>query len=336
MDLDDPSTVAAKRWVSDGWAVAQELIPAADIDAAVAEVYRLVPTAEEYHKDPEVALRKYGRNTPDPDAGILPEGPDFRPEQFRWECLFPFPGSPALNRLCIHPNLIAFVRDCLGTADVRLYQAGLDVKYTGDAVYEQPLHLDINHSFLPHVTAREFRNLEGLLYLTDVGTANGATMLVRPNESAPLPDGGDSEPWPSPELAAKRKFFVPGPVFPAGRYAGLYEREEPAEGPRGSLLAYGPSAVHRASEVIQPGGGRVMLNVSFRAACQEWVGFHSWQGYSNGRPWKEFMVGRTPDELSVFGFPPPGHPVWDKDLVRLTGIRYPGLDMRPWEEALAL
>ena len=335
MHQDHASALAAKQWVSDGWTIARELIPATDIEAALTEAYRLVPTPQEYHRNPELAVSNYRRKSSEPDPGIVSSGLDFRPEQYRWECLFPFPGSPALNKLCIHPELVKFVRDCLGTADVRLYQAGLDIKYTGDAQYGQPLHLDHNHSFLPHVVAREFRNLEGLLYLTDVTAANGATLVVPPAESQPLPDGVDAEPWPSPELAQVRKFYVPGPVFPPVRYPDLYEREVSAEGPRGSLLAYGPGAVHRGSEVTEPGGVRVMLNVSFRAAIQEWVGFHAWQGYSNDRVWKQFMAGRTPDELSLFGFPRPGHPVWDKDLVRRTAIRYPGLNMQPWEEELS-
>jgi hypothetical protein len=78
----------------------------------------------------------------------------------------------------------------------------------------------------------------------------------------------------------------------------------------------------------------VLLNLSFRAADQEWIGFHTWQPSSNDRPWKEFMAGRKPDELRLFGFPPPGHPVWDEDLIDRTSSRYPGLDMRPWADAL--
>jgi hypothetical protein len=335
MNPEDGKLAEVQQWLSAGWAVVTGMVPAAEIDAAREEVFRLVPSPAEYHRDPEMARRRWGRDHISQDKGILTAGPDFRPEQYRWEILFPFPSSPRLNQLCINPRLTAFVRQCLGTEDVRLYQAGLDIKYSGDTDYEQPLHIDWNHSLLPPSAARSYRHLEGFLYLTDVGTQTGATCLVAPDESLILPDPAEAGPWPSAELAQVRDFFVPGPVFPRDRYPGLYAHEQAAAGPRGSFLAYGPNVIHRGAAVTEPGAARVLLNVSYRAADQEWVGFHAWQSHSNDRRWREFVAGRTPDELSLFGFPRPGHPVWDADLIRLTASRYPGLDMRPWADALA-
>jgi len=41
------------------------------------------------------------------------------------------------------------VRRALGTTDLRIYQAQLSAKYAGDANFEQPMHTDRNHSWLP-------------------------------------------------------------------------------------------------------------------------------------------------------------------------------------------
>ena len=48
----------------------------------------------------------------------------------------------------------------------------------------------------------------------------------------------------------------------------------------------------------------------------------------------KFAEGSTPRELELFGFPPPGHPIWDAALLDGTAERYPDLDLTPWRDAL--
>jgi hypothetical protein len=36
----------------------------------------------------------------------------------------------------------------------------------------------------------------------------------------------------------------------------------------------------------------------------------------------------------LFGFPPPGHPIWNERLLKETANRYPKLDLEPWRTAL--
>ena len=43
---------------------------------------------------------------------------------------------------------------------------------------------------------------------------------------------------------------------------------------------------------------------------------------------------QRPRDLELFGFPPPGHPIWTEDLLRTTALRYPNLDLTPWRSAL--
>ena len=51
-------------------------------------------------------------------------------------------------------------------------------------------------------------------------------------------------------------------------------------------------------------------------------------------PTTAFVEASTPRELELFGFPPPGHPVWDAALLDATAVRYPRLDLSPWRAAV--
>ena len=42
------------------------------------------------------------------------------------------------------------------------------------------------------------------------------------------------------------------------------------------------------------------------------------------------VAGLDSGQLSVLGFPPPGHPYWDRRTVAATADRYHGLDMRDY------
>jgi hypothetical protein len=115
----------------------------------------------------------------------------------------------------------------------------------------------------------------------------------------------------------------------------LYAAEKAAIGGRGSLLAYRTDVFHRAVDLVAPGGSRFLLNVSYKVAGQDWLGYHSVQSRATWPDWVAFVGGSTPRELELFGFPPPGHPVWTPALVDATAERYPGLVLTPWRDALA-
>ncbi|HXX88595.1 MAG TPA: hypothetical protein VEI83_00065 [Acidimicrobiales bacterium] len=63
--------------------------------------------------------------------------------------VLPSGSSGVLDRLCVHPSIIDFAERALSTRDVRLYQAQASAKYSGPVDYEQPMHTDRNHSWLP-------------------------------------------------------------------------------------------------------------------------------------------------------------------------------------------
>ena len=93
------------------------------------------------------------------------EGPGFRADQQRWMGAFPFAGSGMLNRLYVHDSIVNFAERSLETTDIRLYQAPRARKFSGLTNYEQPMHIDRNHSWLPPGSESPWWNLEGFLYL---------------------------------------------------------------------------------------------------------------------------------------------------------------------------
>ena len=72
---------------------------------------------------------------------------------------FPFAGPGALNRLCVHPRWSTSPNGPSETDDIRLYQIHASAKYAGLTNYEQPMHTDRNHSWLPAGGAPPWWNL---------------------------------------------------------------------------------------------------------------------------------------------------------------------------------
>jgi hypothetical protein len=302
-------------WRDDGWVVLEGLIGADEIDAALEDLHRVFARAEEFHADParytppgrsDAELR---RNYP----ALPAAGPAFRPEQHRWSAEFPFHGSGALNRLTVHPAIVDFMERALDTTDLRLYQCQVNAKYTGSANYEQPMHTDQNHSYLPPVPFHAYQHVETFLFLSDVDDGVAPTHLVSRRHSADYAVSGAYLPETAPELFA---------------------HECAARGSRGSLLVYRNDVFHRAVNLTRPGGARFLLNVSYKVAGHDWIGYHAVQSRVNHPAWVRFVEASTPRELELFGFPPPGHVIWDEATVDATADRYPGLDMDPWRAAL--
>jgi hypothetical protein len=70
--------------------------------------------------------------------------------------------------------------------------------------------------------------------------------------------------------------------------------------------------------------------IAFKNAAAEWIGYDTQQNRSTGMEWTRFVEGSTPRQLALFGWPPPGHPVWNERLLERTQERYPALDLGPW------
>ena len=115
---------------------------------------------------------------------------------------------------------------------------------------------------------------------------------------------------------------------------GLYESEHKATGVRGSYLAYRSDLFHRGGPFGSAERARFVLAIAFKRAGQDWIGYNQAHSQSTDPEWVTFAEESTPRELELFGFPPPGHPIWNEALLRATAVRYPALDLEPWRKML--
>jgi hypothetical protein len=285
------------RWESDGWCLLDALLPDDVVRAAQAELPALFPTAEEFaaDRDPE-------RNRP------------FRTDSHTVMPGFPFE-SGALNDLVLHDSLMDLAEEFLGQSDLRLYQGMLSAKYSlGAESDEQLLHVDYgNHTLVVPRTDVGYQHLELFVYLSDVTAETAATRIVSRRLTGEIP--------------TERTYLS------VTDYPHLYEAEEPAVGGSGSVLAYRPDVYHRGVRMTAPDAARFMLHVSFKPAQTDWLGSQAWPAAAEGIAWHRFMQGPSVRQLSMLGFPPPGHPYWNEDTLRGVARRYPSLDLTPWREA---
>lgn len=302
-------------WRTQGWVVLEGLVGTDEIDAVQDDLAENLPTAEELGADPEgVTVRRKGRPAP-PDDDFWPEdGPGFRAAQQLWSVPFPFQGAGLLNDLCVHPSVVDFAERALGDRDLRLYQIHLTAKYAGFTNYEQPMHTDRNHSWLPPIAEAPWRNLEAFLYLSDVTDRDNPTRIVSVGDTAHV---SPRTPVLMPDVAPE-----------------LYGAEQAATGVRGSLLAYRSDVFHRGAAFASPGSARTVMALAFRHAAHEWIGYDQAQSRATSTEWTRFAERCSPRQLALFGFPPPGHPVWTDEVLDATAVRYPLMDLRPWREAL--
>ena len=128
---------------------------------------------------------------------------------------------------------------------------------------------------------------------------------------------------------------VPRSPFPLSpeQAPELYAAEQPASGPAGSLMCYRSDVWHRGVD-LPPGTERHLLIIAFRPAGLEWIGYDPLPPLVINPDYLRFAASCTPDQLSVFGVPRPGHPYWNEAMVEAMAVQYPGLDVGPWRDAL--
>ena len=238
-------------WQEEGWVLLEGLVSADEIDALTEDLRAIFPSAEEHQADPAGVYERWkGRPKQPEEAFVWPdEGPGFRPAQQRWMAAFPFPGRGSLNRICVHSSIVDFAERALGNDDIRLYQAHASAKYAGVTNYEQPMHVDRNHSWLPAASESPWWNLEGFLYLTDVTEDDNPTRLVSVRDTEHIDNPyGVLMPRGNPEVyAAERR--APGsgaPIWRTGRTRTTgVRRSAPAPGP--ALWLRSPSRTPRSN-----------------------------------------------------------------------------------------
>ncbi len=218
----------------------------------------------------------------------------------------------ALNRLAFHPDLLDAAERFLGSSDLRLYKTELWAKYSGSVDYDQALHRDYgNHSLVvPKVNAPT--QMTSFILLSDVTDQDGPTKVV------PLDAGSGFG------LVPRR--------LEMGEGADL---EIPVLGPAGTLFSYRTDVLHRGSSMTGERRARFTLLADYEVWGPRWTGKIAWADHALSESWTEMMERATPREREVFGFPSVGDPYWDRQTVADVGLRYPAMDMTPYQSGIA-
>lgn len=286
------------QWEEDGWCLVPGLLSPETIAAAQAVLPALVPTADEFADDVDPA-----RNEP------------FRIDSHRVMPRFPFEDR-VLNDIVVHDRIIDLAEQLLGITDLRLYQAMLSAKY-GEAALsdEQLLHVDFgNHTLVVPRHEPGYQQLEMFVYLSDVTPETGATRMVSRRRT--------------------RHIQVERTYLSQTEYADLYAAEVPASGPAGSILAYRPDVYHRGVRMTAQRSARFMLHVSYKPAATDWLGSYGLPSAGEDMSWYRFVQHANERQLTVLGFPRPGHPYWTAQTLAGVAARYPMLDLSPWRDAV--
>jgi hypothetical protein len=118
----------------------------------------------------------------------------------------------------------------------------------------------------------------------------------------------------------------------------LYEREKYVDPVVGRVLLYRLDVWHRGTPLYE-GSRRVMNLVYFSsravATGGRWnSGF--WKLSYDISPQKVYSAPDklfeklTPEERVAVGVPPPGHPFWTEQMLKLVQLRFPGFDPKPY------
>jgi ectoine hydroxylase-related dioxygenase (phytanoyl-CoA dioxygenase family) len=277
-----------------GYAIVANFLTRDELAAAEANLLQYVPTAEELAATPQ----RY--------AWVYDEAEHLQTE-------FPFAGD-ALNHVSTHPEIVAFVESLLGTRDVLLSQAAIWAKYAGTGDFDQGLHLDYQGNTL--VVPRDdgaFRQINMILYYTDVGMDMGPTYVVSQEKTRDLPL------WPTHR--------------PRKKNPDLYKHEKPVLAQAGDLLIFGMRTWHRASDMTADFGVRLSHHFVYRAAAHAFQGYHQWSQLGEKAELQRFIERATPRQREVLGFPPPGSEYWNEETLAAVAMRYPKMDMTPYNAA---
>lgn len=236
------------------------------------------------------------------------------PKQFMNFDQMPYPASPAVNLISMHPQLIAFAEALLGVEKVHCYQSHTWAKFTGEADYDQAFHCDFgNHTLTVPGDDVALRTVDFIIYLTDVEDDLGALHYLTKQDAAAILGEGALIAPPEHQLELKK-------------------RERSAAAPSGALVAHSIDTLHRGTNLTRPNGRRFTMTMGYKARGNEMIGFHVWQ-FSPQRPWHLVLNHATPKQLEVLGIPAPGDRFWTERTLKLTQERWPDWDMQEYQKA---
>jgi len=287
------------HWHRHGYVIVERVLDPDELAAVHENISHYMPTWEEYAAHRPRYANLAGNSNRSAPGWVRNE--------------FPYVGD-ALNRVALHPFLIAFVERLVGHGNLALSHGALVGKYAGKAEYDQELHPDYSNNTLAFPRRGvESCDIPMIVYHTDVTIDLGPTYVV------------------SDELT--RDLVVDGRRFhPRDEFPELYEAERPATMPAGSALIYNMRTFHRGSAMHADQGVRFSQFVAFHTAGPRWLGSASFQGAGGSPEMDHLITHASPRERELLGFPAPGDTYWDDETLAGVGARYPDMDMTPYKE----
>jgi len=269
----------------DGWVLLEGLIAADDIDAAADDLGENVPDTRAVPRRPggETSVGWAGRRQPTRRTCGRPTGPGFRRSSTGGGGSSRR-GSGRVNRLCVHDAIVDFAERAMQTADIRLYQAGVPPSTPASPNYEQPMHTDRNHSWLPARSEAPWWHVETFLYLSDVDIDHA-------------PD--------APRFGARRDRSAdePRPLFMPKWDRSCMPQSAPPVAGADRCSRTGPTSSIAPSTSPRPTRPASFSTSATRSRAR--IGSATTPGSHapTGPGWDAFVEGSTPRQLELFGFP---------------------------------
>ena len=294
------------HYITHGYAIVENFLTKEELEAIRTELKELLPGWVEFCDDP--TLQK-------------PRGWD---QDFYFNdsssTKFPYPGK-ALNSVVFHPEFRKFAKMMAGGNEVKCDESSLSAKCKGNPRDEnQPMHCDFgNHTlaYPPNIPA--YWQTTFTVFYTDVDLDHAPTAIC---------------PWEH-----YRDDFVLTRVCPKNERPELYNNEIKATVPAGSVVMYSHRTYHRSTK-FNKDVGRLGHWISYSPIEWSWLGhdgFSKYGGNLRGTPdnFHSWMESATPEQRSAIGFPSPDHSYWTKETIAGVSLRYPGMDMTPYEEGIS-
>jgi hypothetical protein len=87
---------------------------------------------------------------------------------------------------------------------------------------------------------------------------------------------------------------------------------------------------HRGSSINAAAGVRFSHHLGFRRIDTPWCGQYTFVSQGGSPEMDAFLLGATPRQRSLVGFPAVGDAYWTEHAVAGVAARYPAMDMTPY------
>ena len=77
-----------------------------------------------------------------------------------------------------------------------------------------------------------------------------------------------------------------------------------------------------------------MILADYARQDAPWIDRHAWPHHGGRLEMKEFMEKINVKQRNLFDIPQPGHPYWNEQTLKDMQLRYPRMDLTPYQPKL--